>query len=127
MSFTHGKNSTATINSVPLTQWLDGIEWKDNVDVADTSHLGADEKTFLEGQSVASFSLSGIFDAAAGGPRATLSGLKGGGAVTFSLSEDGTATIAGSAILTSYTESAKVGDAVKFAADFQVSGAVSYS
>lgn len=125
----HGKDSTFEIDAVELTTYLDSISMPESVDVAETSTLGQDAKTYIEGMSSGTISISGRWDeTATTGPDAVLSGLKGGGAVTFVYGPAGDATGAvtytGEAILTGYSRTSPIGDVVAFTADFQITGPV---
>jgi hypothetical protein len=124
----HGKNGSFTIDGVDLTPYLTDISLDESVDTAEVSTMGADDKEFVEGMAGATISLSGVWDdAAATGPDAVLSGLKGAGANAFIYGPAGAAsdvTYTGSAILTSYARTTPIGGAVAFTAGFQVTGPV---
>lgn len=125
----HGKDSTFTIDGVELTTYLDSITMPETVDVAETSTMGQDAKTYIEGMSGGTISISGRWDeTATTGPDAVLSGLKGAGESAFVYGPAGDATGAvtytGNAILTGYSRTSPIGDVVAFTADFQITGAV---
>lgn len=125
----HGKDSTFSIDAVDLTTFLDSITMPEAIDVAETSTMGQDAKTYIEGMSSGTISLSGRWDETAStGPDAVLSGLKGGGATVFVYGPAGDAsgavTYTGDAILTGYSRTSPIGDVVAFTADFQITGPV---
>ena len=105
---------------------MNNVDFPETADVAETSVLGASNKTYIVGLKDATISLSGLFDATADaifgavvGQTATLS---------FEYSPEGTASgkikYTGECILTNYAMSSPVGDVVAYSADLQVSGAV---
>lgn len=130
MAFTHGKDSVFTINSVTLTTFIDNVDFSRTVDVADTSTMGSESKSYLSGLSDATFSISGKYDSTSTtGPDDVLNGLVGNeSAVTFEWGPEGGTTgkikYSGSCFVTSYNQTAPVGDVVAFAADLQVTGTI---
>ena len=131
MAFVHGKNSVfkldnASGSSTDISAFVNNVDFPETADVAETSVLGASNKTYLAGLKDANISLAGFFDATADaifgaviGQSATLS---------FEYSPEGTASgkikYTGECILTNYALSSPVGDAVAYSCDLQVSGAV---
>lgn len=125
----HGKDSTFSIDAVELTTYLDSISMPESVDVAETSTMGQEAKTYIEGMSGGTISISGRWDeTATTGPDAVLAGLKGAGANAFEYGPAGDTAGAviytGQAILTGYSRTSPIGDVVAFTADFQITGAV---
>ena len=109
-----------------ISAFVNNVDFPETADVAETSVLGASNKTYIVGLKDATISLSGLFDATADaifgavvGQTATLS---------FEYSPEGTASgkikYTGECILTNYAMSSPVGDVVAYSADLQVSGAV---
>ena len=131
MAFVHGSDSVFKLDNsggslTDISTYVNNVDFPETADVAETSTLGASNKTYIVGLKDATISLGGLFDAtvdailgAVVGQRATLS---------FEYSPEGTASgkvkYTGECILTSYTLSSPVGDVVGFSADLQVSGAV---
>jgi hypothetical protein len=113
-----------------LTAFLDNVTFSNSVDVADTTTMGTEVKTYLSGHSDATLSISGLYDSTATtGPDVVLQGIVGKESTSsFEYGPEGGSTgkvkISGEAFLTGYEINAAGGDAVKFTADFQVSGAV---
>ena len=131
MAFVHGKNSVFKLDNASgsltdISAFVNNVVFPETADVAETSVLGASNKTYLAGLKDANISLAGFFDATADaifgaviGQSATLS---------FEYSPEGTASgkikYTGECILTNYALSSPVGDAVAYSCDLQVSGAV---
>ena len=131
MAFVHGKDSVfkldnASGSSTDISAFVNNVDFPETADVAETSVLGASNKTYLVGLKDATIGLTGFFDATADaifgaviGQSATLS---------FEYSPEGTASgkikYTGECILTNYALSSPVGDVVAYSADLQVSGAV---
>lgn len=131
MAFVHGKDSVfkldnASGSSTDISAFVNNVDFPETADVAETSVLGASNKTYLVGLKDATIGLTGFFDATADaifgaviGQSATLS---------FEYSPEGTASgkikYTGECILTNYALSSPVGDVVAYSGDLQVSGAV---
>ena len=131
MAFVHGKSSVYKLDNASgsltdISAFVNNVDFPETADVAETSVLGASNKTYIVGLKDATISLSGLFDATADaifgavvGQTATLS---------FEYSPEGTASgkikYTGECILTNYAMSSPVGDVVAYSADLQVSGAV---
>ena len=131
MAFVHGKSSVLKLDNssgslTDISALVNNVDFPETADVAETSVLGASNKTYIVGLKDATISLSGLFDATADaifgavvGQTATLS---------FEYSPEGTASgkikYTGECILTNYAMSSPVGDVVAYSADLQVSGAV---
>ena len=131
MAFVHGKNSVMKLDNASgsltdISAYVNNVDFPETADVAETSVLGASNKTYLAGLKDATIGLTGFFDATADaifgaviGQSATLS---------FEYSPEGTASgkikYTGECILTNYALSSPVGDAVAYSCDLQVSGAV---
>ena len=131
MAFVHGKSSTFKLDNASgsltdISAFVNNVDFPETADVAETSVLGASNKTYIVGLKDATISISGLFDAtvdailgAVVGQTATLS---------YEYSPEGTASgkvkYTGEAILTNYALSSPVGDVVAYSADLQCSGAV---
>ena len=131
MAFVHGKSSVFKLDNASgsltdISAFVNNVDFPETADVAETSVLGASNKTYIVGLKDATISLSGLFDAtvdailgAVVGQTATLS---------YEYSPEGTASgkvkYTGECILTNYAMSSPVGDVVAYSADLQVSGAV---
>ena len=131
MAFVHGKSSVFKLDNASgsltdISSFVNNVDFPETADVAETSVLGASNKTYIVGLKDATISISGLFDAtvdailgAVVGQTATLS---------YEYSPEGTASgkvkYTGEAILTNYNLSSPVGDVVAYSADLQCSGAV---
>ena len=131
MALVHGKSSVFQLDNASgsltdISAFVNNVDFPETADVAETSVLGASNKTYIVGLKDATISLSGLFDAtvdailgAVVGQTATLS---------YEYSPEGTGSGAvkytGEAILTNYALSSPVGDVVAYSADLQCSGAV---
>ena len=131
MAFVHGKDSVFKLDNASgsltdISAFVNNVDFPETADVAETSVLGASNKTYLAGLKDATIGLTGFFDATADaifgaviGQSATLS---------FEYSPEGTASgkikYSGECILTNYALSSPVGDVVAYSGDLQVSGAV---
>jgi hypothetical protein len=135
MAFVHGKGAAFKIDNAAgtlqtLTAYIDNIDFPQTVDVAESTTMGAEAKTYLSGQSDATISISGKYDSTAStGPDVVLQGLIGLETTsTFEYGPEGGAPTkvkySGECFMTGYNISAPVGDVVTFTADFQVTGAI---
>lgn len=135
MAFVHGKGAAFKIDNAAgtlqtLTSYVDSIDFNNSVDMAESTTMGAEAKTFVSGQSDSTFSVSGKYDSTAStGPDVILNGLVGLETTsTFEIGPEGGTTgktkYSGECFMTAYNISAPVGDVVTFTADFQVTGAI---
>ena len=131
MAFTHGKDSVFKLDNASgsltdISTYVNNVDFPETADIAETTVLGKDNKTYIVGLKDATISLGGLWDSTADaifgavlGQSATLS---------FEYSPEGTASgkvkYTGETILTNYAISSPVGDVVAYSADLQVSDAV---
>ena len=117
MAFVHGKSSVFKLDNASgsltdISAFVNNVDFPETADVAETSVLGASNKTYIVGLKDATISLGGLFDAtvdailgAVVGQTATLS---------YEYSPEGTGSgkvkYTGEAILTNYALSSPVGD-----------------
>ena len=131
MAFVHGSDSVFKLDNAggsltDISTYVNNVDFPETADVAETSTLGASNKTYIVGLKDATISLGGLFDATVD---AILGAVVGQSAtLSFEYSPEGTGSgkvkYTGECILTSYTLSSPVGDVVGFSADLQVSGPV---
>ena len=131
MAFVHGSDSVFKLDNsggslTDISTYVNNVDFPETADVAETSTLGASNKTYIVGLKDATISLGGLFAATVD---AILGAVVGQSAtLSFEYSPEGTGSgkvkYTGECILTSYTLSSPVGDVVGFSADLQVSGAV---
>lgn len=135
MAFVHGKGAALKIDNAAgtlqtLTAYLTDAGFNNTIDVAESTTMGAEAKTYLSAQSDATLSISGFYDSTAStGPDVVLNGLVGLETTSsFEYGPEGGTTgktkYSGECFMTSYVLSAPVGGVVTFSADFQVTGAV---
>lgn len=135
MAFVHGKGGVFKVDDSAgvlqtLTTYVDQWSISNSVDMAETTTMGSEAKTYLSGQSDATISVSGFFDSTAStGPHVVLFGLIGKEtSSTFELGPEGGTSgkvkVTGECFLTGYEITVAGGDASKFTADFQATGAI---
>lgn len=129
-TFFHGKDAAVYVTDSGgsernLTDYATSVGLPVEVETAEVSTLGDDDKVYVTGLRDRTISIEGKWDGTVDG---YLSGLLGGTARAWKVFPAGSAAgrpfYSGSAILTSYEVSADIGDAVGFSAEFQNSGAV---
>jgi predicted secreted protein len=129
-TFYHGKSAAVYIDDSSdterdFTSYVTSVGIPAEVETAEVSTLGDDDKVYVTGLRDRTISIEGKWDATVDG---YLSGLLGGTPRAWRVFPAGSAAglpyVEGSAILTSYEVSADVGDAISFSAEFQNSGAV---
>tara|TARA_R100001015_G_C4607916_1_gene163067 strand:- start:875 stop:1285 length:411 start_codon:yes stop_codon:yes gene_type:complete len=131
MAFVHGSDSVFKIDNAggsltDISAFVNNVDFPETADVAETTTLGASNKTYISGLKDATISLSGVWDATAD----AIFGAVVGQAATLSYeyspqgTTGGNVKYTGECILTNYAISSPVGDVVAFSADLQVSGAV---
>lgn len=108
-----------------LTSYATSVGIPVEVETAEVSTLGDDDKVYVTGLRDRTISIEGKWDATVDG---YLSGLLGGTARAWKVFPAGSAAgrpyYSGSAILTSFEVTSEIGDAVMFSAEWQNSGAV---
>lgn len=129
VAFRHGRFADITVNSVDLSTFCDSESLNIDVDSAETSTFQQNWKTFLAGMAGANLTLSGKYDpTVTTGPVSVFTGLIGDDAFPVVVDPGGSVTgqirHSFNAILTNYSESAAIGDAITFSASLLVSGAV---
>lgn len=130
MAFTHGKDSAFTLASVALTTFLTNVNFSASGDVAETSAMGSEAKTYISGLTDGTISLAGWFDPTnTTGPDDTIfDSLGSETAVAWEYGPQGTGTGAvkysGNCFVTGYAATAPIGDTVAFTAELQITGAI---
>jgi len=131
MAFVHGKDSVFKLDNssgtlTDISSYVNNVDFPETADVAETTTLGADNKTYIAGLKDATISLGGVWDATADAILGAVIGQSS--TLSFEYSPEGTASgkikYEGESILTNYAISSPVGDVVAFSADLQVTGAV---
>lgn len=130
-TFVHGKNAQFELGGTNLSTTLNEISMPREIETAETTAFGNQDKTYITGLSDATVSLSGMFDATVDGAINTLiTNLKSGSIASASFrygpagSAGGSAKFEGDALITSYELSSPVGDVVTYSLELQVTGGV---
>jgi len=130
-TFVHGKNADFEIGGTNLSDILNEASLPREIETAETTAFGGQDKTYITGLSDATVSLSGMFDATKDAAINTLiTNLKSGSISSASFaygpagSAGGKPQFTGDALITSYELSSPVGDVVTFSLELQVTGGV---
>jgi len=130
-TFVHGKNAQFVLGATNLSDTLNEISMPREIETAETTTFGTQDKTYIVGLSDATVSLSGMFDATADSAiSAIITNLKSGSIASASFtygpsgSAGGKPRFTGNALVTSYELSSPVGDIVTYSLELQVTGGV---
>lgn len=127
MAFVHGKNTVVTLNAVDLSAYTDASELTRSADIHDVTTYGKNSHVKVGGLLDGKGSLSGTYDSAVGGPRATIEPLIGTN-VTLIRKPEGTGTgkpqDSVSVVVGEYTETNPVADMVKWSVSLELSDEV---
>jgi predicted secreted protein len=130
-TFVHGKNADFEIGGTNLSEVLNEASLPREIETAETTTFGKQDKTYITGLSDATVSLSGMFDATKDAAIGVLiTNLKSGSISSASFaygpagSAGGKPKFSGNALITSYELSSPVGDVVTFSLELQVTGGV---
>lgn len=135
-TFKHGKNAYFSLDGtagslVAISDTLNEISMPREIETAETTAFGQDDKTYITGLGDATISLSGMFDATVDTQIAgNIANLKSGSvaSLSFEYGPSGSAAsspkFTGEALITSYEVSSPVGDVVTYSLELQVTGGV---
>jgi predicted secreted protein len=133
-TFKHGKNAQFELGGTNLSNTLNEISLPREIETAETTAFGTQDKTYIVGLSDATVSLSGMFDATTDSAISTIiANLKSGSiaSASFAYGPSGSAAsspkFSGEALVTSYEISSPVGDVITYSLELQCTGAVSGS
>lgn len=136
MANSHGKDAYFAVEDSGastlrnITPYVNSIEFGRENELADTTTMGSEGRTFKQGLTNGTINLQGLWDdTASTGSQTVLSSLVGIEVTTgFEYGPEGNGSGAvkysGECVLESYTESAPVGDMVSFQATLRISGDV---
>jgi predicted secreted protein len=137
MGFIHGKNSVFKIDNdagvlTDISAFCEEVSLSRDIETAETTTFGNDDKNYITGLRDATVSVSGKFDAAAASAiDPVLAGVLGSASTVSWAYRPNSASVStsnpeyqGEAIVTSYEVSGGVGDAVTFSAELQCTGAI---
>lgn len=123
MAFVHGSNSTMVVDGTTVSSYVDNVSFSRDVDLAEVTAFGNDDKAYIAGLEGATLSITGHWDATAD---AALHGTFDAASFAWSYSPDaGTTTYSGNAFVTNYTQNSPVGDRVNWSLSATITGAVS--
>lgn len=129
MAFVHGKNTVFQVDDSGgtlrnISAYVTSVDMPQTADTAETTAFGSTNKSYVAGVKDATVSIEGIWDPTVDG---YLYGIVGQ-TVSIEYGPEGATALdkkyTCEAICTSYTAPSSIDDAVKFSAEFQVSGAV---
>ena len=130
-TFKHGKNAQFELAGSNLSTTLNEISLPREIETAETTAFGDQDKTYIVGLSDATVSLSGMFDATTNTAINTIiSNLKSGSIASASFTYGPSGSVAtspkftGEALVTSYEISSPVGDVITYSLELQCTGAV---
>jgi len=131
MAFVHGKDSVIKIDNAggtltDISSYVNNVDFPITADVAETTVMGDDNKTYIVGLKDATLSITGLWDSTIDGILGQIVGQSS--TVSFELSPEGTTggniKYEGEAICTEYSQNPPVADVVSYTASFKVTGAV---
>jgi len=131
MAFVHGKYSVFKLDNdsgtlTDISSYVNNVDFPQTADIAETSVLGATNKTYIVGLKDATISVTGLWDSTVDGIFGAVIGQSA--TLSFEYSPEGTAggtvLYSGEAICTGYTKNSPVADVVSYTAELQVTGAV---
>lgn len=135
-TFKHGKDAHFALDGtagtlVVISDTLNEITMPREIETAETTAFGNDDKTYITGLADATVSLSGMFDATVDTQiNGDIANLKSGSVATLSFeygpagSVGGNPKFTGEALITSYEIGSPVGDVVTYSLELQVTGGV---
>lgn len=126
MAFVHGKNTAVTIDGDDLSVYSNSVTFGRSADTHDVTTFGKNSKVYAPGLKDGTASIEGIYDnTALVSPGAVLRPLIGAAEVPLVYKPEGTGTGKPTAtvdvLVTSYEETAAVGDMVMWSCELQLS------
>jgi hypothetical protein len=125
-TFRHGKKTAVLLNGTDMSPFLNEATTTQEIETAETTTFGDQDKTYIAGLSDGTISTSGLFDSTAGASDAVLSGIIAQEDNTFTVLPEGAAlgnrSVIANGQLTSYEISSPVGDVVAISAEVQADG-----
>jgi len=133
MAFTHGKDSVFSLDDTggslqDITAFVNGVDGlPGDIDMAETTTLGNEAKTYIPGLDDAQVTVSGVWDSTLDGYVGTLAQRKAA-TRTFEWGPEGSTAsnvkFSGEGYIQSYSASSPVGDIVTWSMTIQVTGGV---
>lgn len=127
--YAHGKDTYISVAGNDLTTFCNTSEFERTVDSHDVTTYGAEDHAYQGGLGDGTFTMGGLYDTTASGPKAIIEPLIEAKAnVTVIRRPEGTGSglpqESFSVLITSYVETSPVADMVTWSCDMQKSGAV---
>lgn len=129
MAFVAGKNLFFSLNGNNISAYCDSIDVERKIDSIDTTTFGQAGHTYLGGMTDGSIKVSGTYDSSASGPKAVFEPIMAAGLLVSAIyrpegTGTGKPTETFSVLVTSYKESSKAADMIKWDGEMQISGTV---
>ena len=125
MAFVHGKGTDFSVDGNNISTYTDSVSLDRNIDTAETTAFGDDDRTYIAGLRGHTFTASGHWDSTLDGYAI---GMDDGAVVAFEYGPEGSTAgdvkYSGNALITNYSQSSGVGDKASWSASFQVTGSV---
>lgn len=127
MAFVHSTDTVITIDGDDISVYTNTSSWEDSSDKLDVTCYGANRKAYSYGLGDGKFTMGGVYDNTAAGPKAILEAIKDAGAlVTLIRRAEGTGSglpqESVAVLVEKYTESSPVADNIAWTCDLQMSG-----
>jgi predicted secreted protein len=122
MARTHGKDADFAFDSVALEDEVSSVTLNFSVPEADITAFADTYQNFLAGKPTATIDAEGNWDPASSQGDATIFGELGLEGEEWDFEPDGTTGYNGFAIVTSYSITASVADAIKYSVSFRHNG-----
>lgn len=129
MAFRHGKDTFLSINGSNITPYTNTSTMTDETDLDDVTCYGAVRKAYITGLGDGTFTIGGVYEDSAAGPRAVIKALKAAGvAVQMIWRPEGTG--AGkqqskvNVFVKSFNETAPVAEKIAWTSELQMTGAL---
>jgi len=129
MAGNHSRLTVVKIDAVDISAYTNTAEMSDETDMNETTCFGAVRKAYAAGLGDGTFTIGGVHDNGATGPRKKLKAVKAGlVAVVFLYQPNGTGTgkqqSSVSVFVKSYVDTSAVQDVVRWKAVLQMTGAL---
>lgn len=125
-TFRHGKTTAVLLNGTNMSPFLNEATTTTEIETAETTTFGEQDKTYITGLSDGTISTSGLFDSTAGASNDVLTGLIAQADNTFTVMPLGVAAgnpaVIANGQMTSYEVSSPVGDVIAISAEVQADG-----
>jgi hypothetical protein len=125
-TFRHGKTTAVLLNGTNMSPFLNEATTTTEIETAEVTTFGDQDKTYIVGLSDGTISTSGLFDSTAGASNDVLTGLIADEDNTFTVLPSGVAAgnpaVIANGQMTSYEVSSPVGDVISISAEVQADG-----